>query len=146
MPPTDNLSLTFGATFLDTEFDDGTDLGFGDISGEDLPWAPEVAASVGWDYVRDIGNDLEFFLGGSLQYKDDYIATSSADPSVEEGSHELLAASLGLRNDSWSGTIWCRNCTDEHVAEVQFNNPLFGTPLAYRNRPLEYGVTVRYSF
>ena len=43
--------------------------------------------------------------------------------------------------------IWCRNCSDKIVKEVQFNNPLPLTgPLAYVNRPMEYGVTVKYNF
>ncbi len=144
---TDNLSFTFGATYLDTEFDNGTDFGMGDVGGEDLPWAPELSGNLGWDYVRGIGaSDLEIFFAGNVLYKDDYIANSSADPSSEQDSYEMLAATLGVRNERWSGSIWCRNCTDEDVAEVQFANPLFGTPLAYRNKPLEYGVTLRFSF
>ena len=144
---TDNLSLTFGATYLDTSFDDGTDFGMGDVGGQDLPWAPEPSASLGWDYVRGLGgSELELFFAGNFLYKDDYIANSSGDPSFSQDSYETLAATLGVRNDRWSGSVWCRNCTDEDVAEVQFGNPLFGTPLAYRNRPLEYGVTVRFSF
>ena len=144
---TDNLSLNFGAAYLDTSFDDGTDFGMGDVGGQDLPWAPETSASLGWDYVRGLGgSELELFFAGNFLYKDDYIANSSGDPSFSQDSYETLAATLGVRNDRWSGSVWCRNCTDEDVAEVQFGNPLFGTPLAYRNRPLEYGVTVRFSF
>ena len=144
---TDNLSFTFGATYLDTEFDDGTDFGTGDLGGEDLPWAPELSGNLGWDYVRGIGaSDLEVFFAGNVLYKDDYIANSAALPSAEQESYEMLAATLGIRNERWSGSIWCRNCTDEDVAELQFANPLFGTPLAYRNKPLEYGVTLRFSF
>jgi len=144
---TDKLSFTFGVTWLDTEFDDGTDLGLGDLSGQDLPWAPEISAALGWDFTQPLGsNGLELFFAGTGSYKDDYIANSAALPETEQDSYTTLNTSLGLRNENWSASLWCSNCTDEDAVEVQFNNPLFGNPLAYRNRPLMYGVNLKYSF
>jgi len=143
---TENLSFNVGLTWLDTEFDDGTDLGTGDLSGEDLPWAPELAAAVGWDWVQPLNGELEVFFSGTASYKDDYIANSAADPNTEQDSHTLWNSTLGIRTESWSASIWCSNCSDEDVVEVQFNNPLFGTPLAYRNQPLMYGVNLKYNF
>ena len=68
-------------------------------------------------------------------------------PATEQDAHELVNTQMGLRTDEWSVAVWCRNCTDEQVKEVQFNNPLgLTTPLAHINRPIEIGVTARYNF
>jgi len=145
---TENLSFNFGMTLLDTSFDDGTDLGGGDIGGRDLPWAPESSASLGWDYARPIsGSGLELFWTGSALFRSSYLANSSSDPTTEQGSSQMYNTQLGIRNETWSGMIWCRNCSDKIVKEVQFNNPLPLTgALAYINRPMEYGVAVKYNF
>ena len=144
---TENLSLTLGLTYLDTEYDSGTDLGQGDLSGEELPWAPKLSAALGWDWVQPLGdNGLELFLSGTASYKGDYFTSPNANRGPGQDSYTTISTSLGIRNGSWSGSIWCSNCTDEDAAEVQFNNPLFGNPLVYRNRPLMAGINVRYSF
>ena len=145
---TENLSFNFGMTLLDTSFDNGTNLGAGDIGGRDLPWAPDSSASLGWDYSNSIGSSgLEWFWSGSALFRSSYRANSSSDPATEQGSSQMYNTQLGIRNDTWSGMIWCRNCSDKIVKEVKFNNPLPLTgPLAYVNRPMEYGVTVKYNF
>ena len=145
---TDNLSLNFGMTLLDTSFDNGTNLGAGDIGGRDLPWAPDSSASLGWNYSRPIGGSgLELFWNGNALFRSSYLANSSSDKETEQGSSQIYNTQLGIRNETWSGMIWCRNCSDKIVKEVQFNNPLPLTgPLAYVNRPMEYGVTVKYNF
>jgi outer membrane receptor protein involved in Fe transport len=145
---TENLSFNFGMTLLDTSFDDGTNLGAGDIGGRDLPWAPESSASLGWDYSTPLGGTgLELFWTGSALFRSSYLANSSSDPETEQGSSQMYNTQLGIRTEKWSGMIWCRNCSDKIVQEVQFNNPLPLTgPLAYVNRPMEYGVTVKYNF
>lgn len=144
---TDNLTFNFGLTLLDTSFDSGTDLGDGDIGGKDLPWAPDSSGSVGWDYTTALGDSgFEFFWTGNYLYKSSYFANSGSLDGTEQDSHDIINTQLGVRNESWSLALWCRNCADERVIDVQFTNPLFGTPLAYVNRPIEMGVTVKYSF
>lgn len=144
----DDLTLNLGLTVLDTEFSSGTDLGFGDIGGRELPWAPETAASIGWNYATSLAeNGLEFFWTGNVLYKSEYFASSGSEAGTEQDAHELLNTQMGLRTDEWSVAIWCRNCTDEQVKEVQFNNPLgLTTALAHINRPIEIGITARYNF
>lgn len=142
---TDSLQINAALTLLDTEFENGTDLGAGDIGGEDLPWAPSVAGSVGWDYERQMGG-LDYYWTGNWIYKDDHVVNSAGNPDQLQESYNLLNTAMGIRFASWDASIWCRNCTDEIVSELRFNNPLLGSPLSYINRPLQYGVTLRYSF
>jgi hypothetical protein len=87
------------------------------------------------------------FWTGSALFRSSYLANSSSDPTTEQGSSQMYNTQLGIRNETWSGMIWCRNCSDKIVKEVQFNNPLPLTgALAYINRPMEYGVAVKYNF
>jgi len=145
---TDSLMLNFGVTILDTEFASGTsfDGGATNAGGTELPWAPDLSASLGWDFNTEISNALSFFWTGSFVYKGEYFASSFSEPDTREDSSSILNTRLGVRSENWSLALWCRNCTDERVAEVKFNNPLFGNPLEYYNRPVEAGITFRRDF
>jgi iron complex outermembrane receptor protein len=147
---TDSLLINFGATLLDTSWDDGTIFdGVTDIGGRDLPWAPEFSAALGFDYTRAIGQGgLDFFFSANGLYKDGYYAGSGSADGTEEGSSTLVNGQVGIsgNGDQWRVALWCRNCTDTHYSDVKFFNPLFGNPLSYIYRPREYGVTVRYRF
>ncbi|MDG1988145.1 MAG: TonB-dependent receptor [Halieaceae bacterium] len=144
---TDNFSVNFGALFLDTEFEEGTDLGTGNIGGSDLPFAPDSSIAIGWEYFTPLSqSSLELFTNGNFLSKSSYMAGTDGNPLETQGSHKILNAQVGIRSEDWSAMLWCRNCTDEIVAEIRFNNPLLGVPLAFPNRPREFGVTVRYNF
>ena len=146
---TDSLTLNFGATFLRTEFEDGTsfDNGVTFVGGVDLPWAPELAASAGWNYTTAVGDGgLELFWTGSYVYKDEFYANAGSVAGTLQDSSTVLNTRLGIQNGNWSVALWCRNCTDERVAEVSFPNPLFGNEEQFVNRPIEVGITGRYNF
>jgi len=150
---TDYLTLNFGATLLDTSFDEGTDIGGGDIGGRDLPWAPDTSAAIGWSYARPLGeNGMELLFSGNWLYRDGYFANSGSILGTEQGSSDIVNAQIGLRKGKWTGTIWCRNCGDERVSEVIFNSPVDFFPglgaavETYVNRPIEIGFTARYDF
>jgi|TARA_B110000967_G_scaffold210056_1_gene269987 iron complex outermembrane receptor protein len=149
---TQNLTLNFGLTLLNTEFASGTDLGAGDIGGRSLPWAPETAASLGWNYSTAINDEMGFFWTGSAIHKSEYYANSGSELSTVQGSSNILNSQLGIRSDAWRLAIWCRNCFDERVSEVIFNSPVDFWPgmgaavETYVNRPTEMGVTLRYDF
>ncbi len=150
----DHLSLSLAATMLETEFDDGTDLGNGDIGGRDLPWAPSTAVSLGWNYDRPITGGLAFFWSGSALSKSSYFANSGSLDNTRQGSHEILNTRLGIRaaDNKWNVALWCRNCTDERVSEVIFTSPVDFFPgmgaavETYVNRPIEVGITGRFNF
>lgn len=152
---TENLELTFGLTVLDATFDSGTDLGNGDIGGEDLPWAPNWSGSIGWNYHRPIGSSgLEVFWTGSALARDSYFANSGSLAGTEQEETEIVNTQVGIRAEDhrWSLALWCRNCTDERYSEVIFDSPVdFFPPLGaaqetYVGRPIEYGVTVSAQF
>jgi iron complex outermembrane recepter protein len=142
---TDSLQVNAALTVLNTEYENGTDLGTGDIGGEDLPWAPSFAGSIGWNYDRQLGS-LDYYWSGNWVYKGDHVVNSAGNPDQTQESYNLLNTAMGIRIANWDASVWCRNCTDEIVNELKFSNPLLGSPLSYINRPLQYGVTLRYSF
>lgn len=144
---TDNLAVNFGALFLDTEYEDGTDLGTGNIGGSDLTFAPDSSIAVGWEYSTPLSqNGIVLFTNGNFLSKSSYMAGTGGNFLEKQGSHKIVNVQIGIRNENWSTMLWCRNCTDEIVATIRFNNPLLGVPLAFPNRPRELGITVRYAF
>ena len=151
---TNNLDLYFTYLNLDTEFVSGTTLGFGDVSGNQLPWAPDSTFSIGWSYAKEMSNGFEFFAGGNYLDRSEYETNSAVDQPLQ-GDTGLLNAQIGVRSTSetgWEFVAFCRNCTDEEYAEVIFDSPVDFFPgmgaakEAYVGRPMEVGVSLRKNF
>ena len=151
----DGYDILFGVVGLDTEFDDGTDLGSGDVGGEELGWAPKLSASVGWSFRQPVGS-MNLFTNGSLLLRGSYRANTdpSPDPLRTQGATQILNARAGVstENERYELSVWCRNCFDERYSEVVFGEPVDFFPglgqatAAYVGRPRELGVSIRANF
>lgn len=151
---TENFDLFFTYLDLDTEFVEGTSLGFGDVSGNQLPWAPDQSFSIGWSYAKEMSNGFEFFTGGNYLSRSEYETNAAVDQPLQ-GDTDLLNARIGVRSadeNGWELAAWCRNCTDEEYAEVIFDSPVDFFPgmgaakEAFVGRPMEVGISLRKDF
>lgn len=158
---TDELTLNFSAGLLDTEFVSfpGGGTGGTDVSGNQLPKAPEASFNVGIQYyypIEALGADLLARLDYS--YSDSYFTdvnnidsqTLSSGDTVPFGlvpSKSLLNARLGLisQNDDWTVSLWARNLTDK-VYLTNNNRDFFGTLVNYYGAPRTFGIELEYSF
>jgi iron complex outermembrane receptor protein len=154
----DYLTLTAAASFLDTEYDSFTNgpcyfgrsdadpvSGACDVSGEELPWAPELTANIAANIEVPVGNNSVY---GRLEYvyTSDHIAADDLDPRAEQ-NYDLLNARIGIRGENWDLALWGKNISDETYIVQTVGIPLFpGSYMTWLNPPRTWGATLRYAF
>lgn len=83
-----------------------------DLSGKrfhgNRPWSSNLSAT--WE--GDFGSIGTWHLRGEVLYRDDVIGTPDHDPRAHDDDYVLLNASLNLRIDRWSLTLWAKNLGD----------------------------------
>lgn len=159
--PTANLELTAAFGSLDATFDSfpGGGAGGSDASGNELPYAPGLTASLSGQYYYPLPS-----LGATLLLRADYSYTSSYfitinnddghtlldGSTVDFGkldSYGMVGARIGLLSDSedWDVSIWGRNLNDSDHLNYSFRD-FFGTILAGYAMPRTFGIEARYNF
>jgi iron complex outermembrane recepter protein len=161
--PTDELTLTFGALYLDVYYDSTIQFGTNpsDIvnSGDPLTQSPEWTLTGSIAYERPAFNDLTFraYLNG--RYLSDYrLQTLSRNPLTDQEAFAIFDARVGLGSDTgWGVDVFVRNLTDEYYSIGAFAVPeqslylgatgqVEGVFAAYPNEPRTVGITLRGRF
>jgi len=166
---TENLSVRAFATYLSTEFTDfcngyyaagvpsrkqfptcPTDPNISDLSGNQLPNAPEYTVAIFADYYLDLGDSGQMDLSIGANYQDDvYFTEFNNRDAFQEGFINVNASmTFTPKNDDWSIALWARNLTDEYVVA----NNITAAPLYSFSRvgslrpPRTFGVTFDMNF
>lgn len=159
---TDSLVITASGTLLDAQYDSfvgascdrlstNAGLAFCDLSGADLPFAPDWSATIGIEHTLPLqGGNLQLTSNLTAVLSDGFRTGVELDPRFELDSHELidLQVTLGDADGRWSVGIWGRNLTDELLqgsslyGAVRSNGPFVSTT----QRPLSWGLAGTYSF
>ena len=120
------LTLDFGFSYLDAEFDDyvfDPEAGI-DFSGNTLPRAPEYSYTLSLRHEATLGRgDLRSTV--SYNWQDDaYFEADNnqIDPGSSQDSHGLLNASIAYAMDSWTFTLWGTNLLDEEYRRSVLND------------------------
>jgi outer membrane receptor protein involved in Fe transport len=146
---TDWVTLGGTAAWLDASYDDndnvpcnrsrstkpGTIEGTCDQSGEDLPFAAELAGSVYADFVVPIGANLNFVANATVSYSDDYTVEGTLEPTLAQDSWTRVSGRVGIEaaDAKWSVTVIGQNLTEEEVWAG--GQPLFGYDMVYPTMP-----------
>ena len=164
---TDDLRVGASGGWLDSEFDKyptapctaiqldvdqacGTPAGFtnNDLSGQETTYAPEYTASLFFDYITDVsGNGMEFFVGGELNYSDDFSPDGDNDPLDRIDSYSKTNLRLGLRGKDWEVMAFGRNIFDKEVFAQSVDVPvLAGSHFRFIDEGAVFGARVKYDF
>ncbi|MFQ3220419.1 MAG: iron complex outermembrane receptor protein [Paraglaciecola sp.] len=168
-PVTENLSVRAFATYLNTEFTDfcngyyaagvpskrqfatcPTDPTISDLSGNQMPNAPEYTLAIFADYYLTLGNSGEMDFSIGANYQDDvYFTEFNNSDAYQEGFININASmKFTPASDRWSFSLWARNLTDEYVVA----NNITAAPLYSFSRvgslrpPRTFGVTLDMNF
>ena len=160
--PDDNLTINAGLTYTDARYPGDCDAGSTSINvsslcGNSLTNAPDIVAIMGFNYERDLGDSLRWFLSGQARLESDrrtstqavVLATQAPLPfDIQDSNTKInLRAGLGSIDDTWTIEVWGNNITDEVTRGVTFNTVLRGSSRsAFIQEPATYGVTVRTQF
>ncbi|MDZ7784147.1 MAG: TonB-dependent receptor [Halioglobus sp.] len=120
-----------------------------DLSGENTTFAPEYTASGFFDYSHLLGNGMELFGGGEINYSDSFDTQGDLDPDDRADDYTKINLRIGLRGaeQQWEVMLYGRNITDEQALVYSFDVPvLVGSHAAMIDEGEVYGARLRYQF
>ena len=152
--PLDGLYLQFGASYIETEVSEftnvnklGVDINF---DGSSFTYAPEIQLNAIANYTWSISTALDMYVGLDASYSDDSTADfepsqGSIDPAFVLDDYTLLNARIGVTSNDrrWRAYLWSRNLTDEHYTNNVLNRA--DALLTYTGMPRTYGITIEYN-
>ncbi len=144
---TDALQLNASYTWLDTEYDDYTQLSKGpapiadagnctyvndpapgstgglcriDLSGNELEYAPRNALVGGFSYRKPLVGETSWLFEGDLVYQDDRYQDSVNTAEFE--SYTIADFRLGLVNEQWDIIAYVDNAFEDDTIKSSFRN------------------------
>ena len=152
---TDSLQLNVGASWLDTEIkkwqavdQDASSWPVTitrDVSGEELPQAPELQFTALLSYEWSLGENLILEVAGDVSYTDETSGGVRVEEATDDYTLVNARVAIGSMDRKWRTMLWARNLTDEDYfpsAYVGGNGPFVRS----YGMPLTYGVTLSYNF
>src|SRR5690606_6235025 len=99
-----------------------------DLSGEPLPFAPDVSASLDFAYSHRIGAGCLLSVQGDATYVDEHFLAPDNDPRAVQGGYTKLNARLALSDEeeNWEIALVGKNLTDKITKG--FENDIVGFP------------------
>ncbi|NMP14725.1 TonB-dependent receptor [Thalassotalea sp. Y01] len=129
---TDWLTIGANVAYLDAEYDsfrngpcnynanlpeDPNGQGGCDLSGETMPYAPEVSGSVFADLNFDLTSNLVLQGGVVVAYSDEYYTDGALNEDLVQGSYTKVNARLGIASSegTWEVNVIGNNLTEEEI-------------------------------
>ncbi len=134
--------ILFSGNYTDAEFDEYTGVNLmsyesENFSGNRLPNAPELTASLIIQNRTDIGHGLTLFSQVDNQYIGSFYF--DAPNKLKQDAYSLLNARFGVEAESWSAYLWVKNALDVYYSKVEFE---FGFgPTAEASDPRNIGIS-----
>ncbi len=143
MAPTENLTVNASYNWSDATFDSFINSNNLDLSGNDLPFAPDQALTIAANYRFDLANGGTLDVGASYNWKDDYFFGPQNRERERQDSVALIDANISWfnRDGSLSVEIWGKNLDDELQLSNQIVDPT-GVTSEFYMPPRTWGVTV----
>ena len=160
---TDNFTLQASLGLLDATFDSfpGGGTAGADVSGNDLPNAPDTTASLAGTWYRSVpALQSTLLVRGDVTYASEYFSGANNDTEIPYNSafpgtipygqlpeRTEVNARIGLMADSeiWEVYLWGRNLTDETDPQDELRD-FFGTVAKLPGMPRTYGIEVAWNF
>ncbi|MFK7957558.1 MAG: TonB-dependent receptor [Lysobacterales bacterium] len=156
-----NESVTLGGSlaFLDAEYDDfsaapcnrattaapdGSLPGTCNLTGSELPFAPEYSGNVYVDFNRAVSSNLTLVGGLRATFSDSYFTDGTLEEPGRQDSWTKVDARIGIANEAagWDLSLVGTNLTDEAVLGT--SQALLGYMLGYLEPPR--GMALRFTW
>ena len=135
--PTDRLSLSVSLGLLDAEFTSIKPQPQSQITTATQPTrTPDITGNAGFVYTIPAPGG-EFSLGADVSFTGTHWVSAANSPPVSYVPREWLyqaQAGYRTRDDRWSATLSCKNCSDERYMTSWFIGPYFGDPRTWELR------------
>jgi len=143
--PLRGLQLFGGVGLLDTEFGDGSQSGGADVSGNHLPFAPQLTGRVSALLTGTLHGDWRGFARADILYTGEY--DYDAINAEQQQAYTLVNLHLGADKGPWRVEGWVNNLLDQDYIPVAF--PVSLAPSGYvgeSGAPRTVGVSLGYQF
>lgn len=139
--PLPNLIIEGGLQYLDAQYTEG------DLKELDLQvvMAPDWSGSLAATLLLPLA-DGTTYLRTDYSFMGDYYSNPNYQVAGTQTTQDLFNARLGWRNDSWDGSLWVKNATDEANESLVTPFNLTGAEYHWLMPPRTYGATLRYNF
>jgi iron complex outermembrane receptor protein len=138
--PGRGFELRLGVGLLDGELEE-FQYGAQDLSGNELPNAPDFDADVAVAYRRVLENDRELTLAADYGYTSASFREATNHPVFRADDHGLLGARIALEGRRLGIALWARNLTDERYVGEVFDQRAIGQALRVYGWPRTWGVS-----
>lgn len=160
---TPDFMLRASLGLLDAKFDafPGGGTQGADVSGNDLPFAPEISYSLGATYYQDVpALQSTLLIRADVTHDGEVYTTADNVTEIPYNSaypgtivygrlpgHTEVNARIGLMSGSetWEVYLWGHNLTDEVEPQEEVRD-FFGTIVKQPGLPRSYGVELRWRF
>ncbi|HKY23302.1 MAG TPA: TonB-dependent receptor [Vicinamibacterales bacterium] len=148
---TDNLTVSGGVTYLDSEFvtdyDTPTVLNTpANIKGDSFPFTPKWQGNLDLQYEWSLANGWRPFVGASAYSQGKTNAELGELEETKIDAYSLFDLRSGLRSptEAWMLSLWVKNVGDEYY----WNNATLyhDTVVRFTGMPRTYGLRVAYRF
>lgn len=139
--PLPNLQLDGALQYLDAEYTEG------ELKDQDLEilQAPTWSGSLAATLMLPLA-DGSTYLRADYSFKGDQFTSVNFQPPEEKRDRQQINLRVGWRNDSWDGSLWVKNATDEANSDLVAAFSPTGARLQFLAPPRTYGATLRYQF
>jgi iron complex outermembrane receptor protein len=155
LKPSEGFTIDGTLTLLDTEFTDFTTLdtfrpalGLIDLSGNELPRAPNFMLSLGAQYVFSLSDGSTVTVRADYSHKDDYYYTPFNTDYARADATDLLNARIAYESadGAWQAAVFGRNLTDEVYTQTITVSGINAGTIELYAPPLTWGVELRRYF
>ncbi len=139
--------------------------------GNDVPQAPDKTATLGAQYVKQLGGGMELSVRADWQYTGEmwfHTLQGEESPTIwnaffgpgfnsdfydpatgsnaQRDAYDTLNMRISLSAEQWSVTAWGKNVTDEEYLQEVIPAPEFGGTFNHPSALAAYGVDFTYRF
>jgi iron complex outermembrane receptor protein len=149
----DNLDLSFGGSYTDTELKDDLDSGLAN-AGDELLYAPKLKLNASAYYEAPVSDSLDGYISLAWQYTDSVNAFYPNDKLLysdhrEIDSYQTVNLRFGVKAEQWELALYANNLTDEYaVTYLEGLRPGRGNAQLSANvlTPRVVGAVAKYRF
>lgn len=141
---TEELNLSFSASYNDAELDEDLVSGFVDVQaakGSSLPFTPKLQTTLIGRYETNVG-EFGAFGQAAWSYTGDSWSDLNTSIRQKQDSYHLLNLSAGFSKDNWHVDLFLHNATDERpqIARLDPGYPNDKDTTTNTNRPRMFGI------
>lgn len=170
--PTDELTLSLGATYLAPKYDSFLLSGIGDLTGQTPGGVTPLSATFGLQWNKELASGDRVILAGDFHYEApfalveglpnlvvkvknpvgqivgyDYTAAIAAATSRKQEINLLNGSLTYAMKNGLELTVWGRNILNRRTILQIFDSPVqIGSISGYPSEPRTYGVSGRFRF